>query len=108
MTEYYIWDEADLAIAQAALDSINNNERLPITGKNAKTGKLEPNKQKTIKWANEVQVFVNGTVGFPRITTEWLDRMNVPAEERQAFLDTFNPTIAEFDPAWLPPEEELI
>lgn len=104
--EYYRWNIADLAIAQAALNTINNDARLPITGKNAKTGQPEPDKQKTTKWTNEVQEFVDGKCGFPRITQKWLDAMEVTPEETQAFLTNFNPTIEEFDPAWMPVVED--
>lgn len=106
MKEYYRWTEANLAVAEAALDALNNNQRLPLVGRNAKTGQLEPNKQKTTKWANEVQVFTDGMVGFPRMPESLLDSLGVSAEERQAFLDGYNPTIEEFDPAWIPEVEE--
>ena len=48
-------------------------------------------------------------VGFPRMPESLLDSLGVTQEERQAFLDGFNPVIEEFDPAWLPvvDEEEI-
>ena len=103
--EYYIWPIVDLAVAQMALSALNGDERLPIVGKNAKTGQLEPDKQKTTIWTEEVQIFVNDTCGFPRMTDNILSYLNISEEEKQAFLDTFNPSIIEFDSSWLPPIE---
>lgn len=91
--EYYIWHISNIDIAQAALDFINSNPRLPITGKNAKTGQPEPNKQKTTSWTKELTFFGDDKVGFQRVPDQLLSSLGVDEVERQQFFDTFSPTI---------------
>jgi hypothetical protein len=97
---YYIWDESELAIAQAALNTLNSDPRLPLTGVNAATGRPDPDAQKTVKWAESVQTFTEGRVGFPRISDSFLTYMQVTEQEKQAWLNAFHSTIAEYDPSW--------
>jgi len=104
--EYYVWPPADPR-AQAALDYINGTSWFPVIGRNAKTKAYEPNKQKTTKWCEEVSVR-NGTdnsLCFPKIPDVVLDAVGVPEEDRQAFLDTFQPTIEEYQDGWFVEEE---
>ena len=103
MNEYYVWDTE--VAAQAALDFINGTGWFPIVGRNAKTGLPAPDKQMTTKWADEVQERVDGKWCFPRVKEARLDALGVPAEDRQAFLDAFNPTIEEYQNDWFPVEE---
>ena len=102
-TEYYVWD--DEAVAQAALDYINGSGWFPITGVNAATGQPQPNKQKTERWCSEIQERVDGKWCFPRIPESRMDAIGVPPEDRQAFLDAFNPSIEEYQDGWFPVEE---
>lgn len=104
MSEYYVWDLE--AQAQAALDFINATGWFPIVGRNAKTGELQPDKQMTTSWATEVQERVDTKWCFSRIPEATLDALGVPAEDRQAFLDAFNPTIEEYQDWWFPKEDE--
>ena len=102
--EYYVWDTE--SEAQTALDYINASGWFPIVGVNAATGDPQPDKQQTILWAAEVlQRVTDNKWCFPRIPEARLDAIGVPAEDRQAFLDTFNPSIEEYDPSWFPTEE---
>jgi len=104
MSEWYRWDT--LAEAQACLNYVNNHPKLPVVGVNAATKKPAPDKQQTTQWASEVIECNDGKFGFPRVTTAWLDSLGITQEERDTFLATFNPTIEEFDPAWIPAAEE--
>lgn len=105
MSEYYVWDTE--AEAQAALDYINGTGWFPITGRNAKTGELAPDKQKTTKWADQVLERVDGRWVFPRIPASIMDAVGVPEADRQAFLDTFTPVIEEYQDDWFPVTEEV-
>jgi hypothetical protein len=98
MNEYYVWDTE--AEAQAALDYINSTEWFPVVGKNVATGKPEPEKQQTTVWASEILERVDGKWCFARIPEGRMDALEVSAEDRQAFLDTFNPTIEEYQDGW--------
>jgi len=102
--EYYVWDTE--AQAQAALDYINNSGWFPIVGRNAKTGELQPDKQKTTCWAEEVLERVDGKWCFPRIPESRLNALGVSKEDRQAFLNAFQPTIQVFHISWFPAPEE--
>jgi hypothetical protein len=98
MKEYYIWDTE--SEAQTALNFINGTNWFPLTGNNALTGEPEPDKQKTSSWTDSVlESNVDGKWGFKRVSVELMDFAGVPAEDRQAFLDTFNPSIEERDPS---------
>lgn len=101
--EYYVWDTE--AQAQAALDFINNSGWFPIVSKNAYTGLPAYDKQKTVKWADAPLQRLDNKWCFQRIPAVRMDALNVPADDRQAFLDAFQPTIEEYDPAWFPVEE---
>lgn len=107
--DWYRWpNQAD---AQAALDSVNDSPLLPHVGRNAATGKPMPHKTQTTKWCESITEFIDGKWGFPRITTAWLDEINLPQDERDNwvafYLTSKGGTIDEFDPAWFPePEDE--
>jgi hypothetical protein len=101
--EYYVWDTE--AEAQSALDYINGTSWFPIVGNNAATGQPAPNKQRTTKWTDAVQQRYDGKWCFPRVPASRMDAMNVPAEDRQAFLDAFTPSIEEYDETWFVEEE---
>lgn len=103
--EWYRWN--DLATAQAALDAINANENLPLTGRNAKTGQLEPTKQKTTKWCDSVTACTDGKYGFPRIPEARMDSIGITQVERDAWLTAFSPTIETFDRNWIPADPEV-
>ena len=97
MAEYYIWNTE--AEAQAALDFVNGTSWFPLVGNNSATGKPEPNKQQTLKWADSVQQRnTDGKWGFPRVPSAIMDAIGVSAEERQSFLDAFTPSIEDLDP----------
>jgi hypothetical protein len=104
--EWYRFDTVEAA--QACLDAVNNHPKLPHVGRNALSGKLQPDKCQTTKWCDSVTECLDGKFGFPRVTEKWLDILEVSEEDRQAFLDAFNPSIEEYDPAWIPAREEEI
>jgi len=100
MELWYRWD--DLETAQACLDYLNNRPEFPLIGENAKTGKKEPNKTKTIKWVENVIVCTDGKYRFPMISEKLLNYLNISLEEQNQFLETFQPIKEEFKPTWLP------
>jgi hypothetical protein len=102
--EWYRWD--NLGMAQACLDTVNGDTRLPLTGHNSKTGEIAlDDKCKTTKWCESVTECTDGKFGFPRVPQTWLDLLGVTAEESAMFIAGFSPDIEEFDPAWIPDEE---
>jgi hypothetical protein len=103
--QWYRWPVAQTATAQAALDLHNNDSRLPLVGNNAKTGKPEPDNQKTVVWYPELMVFVDDMVGFPRMSDELQEAIGVTPQEREDFLAAFNPSIEDYDSGWFPKEE---
>jgi hypothetical protein len=108
--EWYRWNnEVD---AQAALDFLNNHPSLPHVGKNAKTGELEPDKCKTTKWCNEVIACTDGKFGFQRVSIKWLDILEIPEEDRTAFVTAFvtdkGGEVESYDEAWIPVEDERV
>ena len=104
MSEYYVWNTE--IEAQAALDFINGTDWFPIVGRNAKTGELQPDKQMTTAWTDVVQERTDTKWCFPRVSATVMDAVGVPAEDRQAFLDTFTPVIEEYQDDWFPVIEE--
>ena len=103
MNEWYRWNTE--AEAQACLAYINAHPSLPLVGNNAKTHAAQPDKTQTTKWCNEVTACEDGKFGFPRVTQTYLDAVGVDSASAQQFLGTFQPTIEEFDSAWLPPSD---
>jgi len=104
MAQWYRWSNP--ALAQAALDFINSNQNLPLVGRNAKTGTPQPDKQKTVNWAEDVTACTDGKYGFPRVPAHVLEHIGIAQEQAQQFFDTYHPDIEEFDPAWIPEDEE--
>jgi hypothetical protein len=103
--EWYRWNS--LETAQACLNVINGDTRLPLTGNNSKTGEMAlDDKCKTTKWCESVVECTDGKFGFPRVTQVWLDLLGVTAEESAIFLATFNPDVEAFDSAWIPSRDE--
>jgi len=100
---YYVWDDENVAIA--ALNALNNSPQFPVIGN--KNGKPAPESQATTKWADAPKEMIDGRWAVLKIPDERMDFLNVPLEQRQAFLNAFNPSIEELDtddfPA--PPEE---
>jgi len=90
MSEYYVF--ATEAEAQACVDYINNTPWFPIAGK--VNGKPAPESNaKTTKWCNSGTELANGEWAVPRIPESRLDTLEVPQEDRQAFLDAFGQDI---------------
>jgi len=100
---YLLWSTQ--SEAASALDFINGTEWFPLVGKNAATGKPEPNKQQTVRWFEEPLETVSGDWVFPEIPGELLDMLGVPQEEVDGFFTLFNPATASYDPNWFPEEE---
>lgn len=102
--QYYVWTSAP--VATNALYALNNSWWFPITGHNAKTGLPAPDKAKTTKWADSVQVTTNNLYVVPRIPTRLMDALNVPEVEREAWWNAFQPSVEEYQDGWFPVEEE--
>jgi hypothetical protein len=98
--EYYVWDTEPEA--QAALDFINTTTWFPITGVSADSGEPAVGKAKTTKWADSVLQRQDGKWCFQRVPESRLDAIGVPANDRQSFLDAFNPTIETYVSTWFP------
>jgi len=97
--EWYRW--SDKETAEACLSYLNNHPRLPYESKNHATGKIIP----TTKWANEVVECTDGKFGFPRVTSDWIEKLGISSTDVSVFAIRFEPTIETYDPAWIPPSE---
>ena len=102
MSEWYTWDS--LKTAQACLDYINSNAVFPIAHKEGFTDK--DCATKTERWADEVIALSDGKFGFKKIPSRRFDMMGViqTASKTEVFLNTFTPTIKEFDKSWISAE----
>jgi len=104
--QYYAWVSTNAVTASNALAFVNTSGWFPITGRNAKTGELQPDKEKTMKWANEVQVTTNLLYCFPRIPSKTLKYVGVPMTSQVWFVTNFWPTVMAKEDIVFPPEEE--
>jgi hypothetical protein len=102
MSKYYVFD--DEATADGAQAYICAVAQTPITGRNAKTGKLEPNKAKTERWAVPQQR-LDGKWVFPIIPYEIA--ITFPPEVSDNFNTNYPNVKEEYDNAWFPVEEEI-
>jgi hypothetical protein len=104
--QFYVWASTNGVTATNALDYINTSGWFPVTGNNAKTRKPEPDKQKTISWATNVQERVDGKRCFPRIPEKVLDAVGVPVAQRGLFFTVFKPDVETYQSDWFPVEED--
>ena len=104
MSEYYVF--ATEAEADACLNYINSTPWFPIVGK--VNGVPAPEKQNTTKWADSPQEMTSGEWAIPRIEEARLDALEVPQEDRDAFMAAFGQDIRTLGPDDFPapPEEE--
>lgn len=103
MTEYYVFDtEQEALAAESAICQIGGT---PITGNNAKTGKAEPTKAKTVRWAIPQQR-LDGKWVFQRVPQSILD--TIPTEQQNQFDSAFDYTIETFSADWFETEEWTI
>ena len=100
--QYYVW--ASEATATNALNAINDSGWFPITGRNAATGELAPDKAKTTMWTDAVLERLDGKFVFLRIPEATLDALNVPELERQTWWDGYLPAVEEYQDDWFPTE----
>lgn len=91
MTEFYIWEETD-GNAQAMLDAINNDPRMPET---------------MDEWATELTVFIDGRKGFKRIPEPILELIGITTEERDIMINTFGPAIIDMVNLPITVEEQM-
>ena len=103
MGEQYVFNTKEQA--QAAISEINADPIFPITGRNARTGKLAPDKQKTERWADEPKERKDGKFYFPRLPKLYRDQQS--EEKTNAFksrhhfsIESF--TKEEYQKDWLP------
>lgn len=87
--EFYVF--SDQAGAQACIDYINSTPWFPIVG--AVNGVPAPDKQMTTCWCDTPRELVSGEWVVPRIPTSKLDALEVPQEDRDAFLAAFGQDI---------------
>jgi len=102
LNQWYRWE--DRATAESCLSYLNNHPALPHVGRNSNTDELNP-EHLTTKWANEVIECTDGKFGFPRVTENWLEKLEITDVIAIAFMEMFKPTIEVFDLAWLLPSE---
>lgn len=102
--EYYVFDTEQEA--QDALDFINTSGWFPLTGNDPSNGASKPDGPKTETWCENIIERLDNKWCFPRIPSDLMDTIKVPAEQRQFFLDTFTPAIEQFDPSWFPLVED--
>jgi len=101
----YIFDTKEKA--QAALDEINVDERFPIIGRNAFSGELEPNKQKTLCWCDSVKERdTDKKYYFSRLPDKELAKLS--DEKKLAFMTKHNPKIEKFEKEWVKEQLELV
>jgi hypothetical protein len=100
MAKYYVFDDEQTAIdAEAYICQVAG---VPIVGRNAKTGKLEPNKAKTERWAIPQQR-LDGKWVFPQVPDAVSAKF--PPEVATAFNTNFPNVKEDFDSSWFPAPE---
>jgi len=103
--QYYVWESNQEGLANAALNYINNSGLLPLIGSNS-SGVPQPDKQKTMRWTDEVLEIIDGRFCFERIPEKTLDYMGVPVSNRVAYLEAFQPSIEMYGGTnWFPATE---
>ena len=101
MTKQEYYESNIKKTAQNALAEINADPSFPRTGRNAKTGLLEPeNIQKTTCWCKEVQETDLGTFVFPRLPDEEIKKLK--PEKIAGFNNKYRMTVKEKDDRWMP------
>jgi len=96
-SDYYVFNTENKA--NAALNYINAKSIFPITGKNARTGRMAHNKAKTLRWADAPWQRADGTWVFPRIP-DYI-RATLDVEETAAFVNAFSPAIENYHSDWV-------
>jgi len=100
MKDFYVYDNEQ--VAKDAELYIRQLGSLPITGVNAKTGEIEPNKQQTTRWAN-IRKRLDGKFVFPRVPQANIDA--TPQSAKDYFDTNYPHTIEVYDSSWFPVEE---
>lgn len=101
--ECYVFDT--LNDAQALLDYINQVGQVPIIGRNAATGELEPDKSKTETWDTIEQRITDNKYYFSRVP------VSISSQYPQSVIDNmynnYNFTVEEYDLTWQPVSEVM-
>ena len=87
------------AEAEACLNFINGNSKLPITGRNSKTGELAESKTKTLKWA-EIYDCKDGKFGFPVLKQWYINALMISLVDITQLETTYKPAIEEYSNDW--------
>lgn len=102
--KYYVFNNEEIAKGAENYICSCVEKTFPIVGINAKTKKLENNKQKTVKWDKPKQ----------RIDGKWIiaqvqvsDLLKCPQEKIDEFLNTFKAIIEEYSNEWFPAVGEI-
>jgi len=93
MKEYYV--HATKAASDACNAEINSFPQFPITSK--VNGCDCADMQKTTNWAAEGRQMLTGEWATPRIPCCLLDALEIPEENRDAFLTAYGQDIRELD-----------
>ena len=88
-----------------SLDYIKNIAGYPRTATNARSGKEEPDKQKTERWSDKPKQRKDGKYFFPRLTKYWRDKQ--PKEKSDAFKAKHKFSIEEYSDNWVDQPEEF-
>ena len=102
MADWYRFDT--LVKAQACLDIINNNPAFPITGRNALTGELAPDKQKTERWATVTEC-TDGKFGFSAPDDDMFDKLSIDAAAQTQLK--IGVSVERVNQTWMPDSGEI-
>ena len=104
MLECYVFDT--LEVAEDALDYINTTGNLPMTGKNALTGELEPNKAKMETWAEIKQRITDNKYWFPRVSEVF--RSQYTQEVIDTFATNYPHVVENYSSDWVEQVSEVM
>jgi hypothetical protein len=87
--DYYVFETK--SEADSCIGAINGSGWFPIVGK--RNGVHDPTAQATTCWVESATEMTSGEWAIPRIPESRLDGMEVPQENRDAFLSVFGQDI---------------
>lgn len=75
--------------AQNLLYHINDNANFPITGRNARTGELEPTKQKTEEWEDDITYRSDNKFSAQKPPRKFYDKLGIDQTEEDSIISTY-------------------
>lgn len=97
MEEIYNWQASDIAKGQAMLDAINSYEVIGEDGESTPIFPIIDGRYRMDRWAEELTVYEDDSVGFERLPEAWLEKLGISQEARDAMLAAYTPTILSGD-----------